>query len=529
MKPTFQIFPTFLVVTVALAVSVGVASGEDWPMYRHDQAHTGYTTSKVPMAPNLLWEFDGGGVVNSPAVVDGMVYFGSWAGAFYALDAENGVQIWKHEVDGDVHTSSPAVVGGKVYFGTEGGGVENGRIIYALNIENGDEVWSRKLDDEVNSSPVVVGGKVFVGSSDGKVHALDAANGNEIWSFQTGDTIYTASPTVVDNTVYIGSWDGKLYALNAADGNLKWSYSTGGTIDSTPAVVNGVVFIGSGQSQGETWAVHALDANTGQIIWKTLLDYPVRSSPAIAGSRLFIGGGSYSYAPENGEIYSISLETGSVIWSYQSQGDYVGHMGPVVSDNTVIASASRKLLALSSDNGAVIWQRSMAASLPVIADDKVYVGEAVTGGFSGGLYTYGTPPPRIESPVDNLKISGTAKFTGTALGDTVQAVQLNWGSGWVNAASLKLQTETAYNPWGVEYAMNTTRYVNNWSHDWNSRSVPNGTNTVRARILYTNGAYSDETTITLQVENFPLDEVQIAMLTAGIVALVVVVFWLRRR
>ncbi|MEW6222229.1 MAG: PQQ-binding-like beta-propeller repeat protein [Candidatus Hadarchaeota archaeon] len=512
-------------VSLTLAAPASGVKSDDWPMYRHDLAHTGYTTSKVPKAPNLLWEFDGGGVVNSPAVVNGKVYFGSWNNAFYALDAENGMQIWKRDLEDGVHTSSPTVIDGRIYFGLDG---HQNTKFYSLNEENGDILWSKPFNMSINSSPSVAGGKVFFGSEDNNIYALDAETGELVWRYPTGYIIYTASPTVVDNTVYVGSWDGKVYALNANNGNLNWSYQAGGIIDSTPAVVNGKIYVGSGQSQGETWAVHALDANTGEIIWKTLLDYPVRSSPAIAGSRLFIGGGSYSYAPENGKIYSISLENGSVVWSYQSQGDYVGHMGPIVSDNVVIASASRKLLALSSDNGAVIWQHSMAASLPVIANGKIYVGEAVTSGFPGGLYTYYTPPPRIENLVNNLKISGTIKLSGAALGDAVQAVELNWGKGWENAASLKLETEKSYNPWGG-YGMDTTRYINNWSHDWNSRSVPNGTNTVRARILYTNGAYSDETTITLQVENFPLDEVQIAMLTAGIVALVVVVFWLRRR
>ncbi|MEW6222558.1 MAG: PQQ-binding-like beta-propeller repeat protein [Candidatus Hadarchaeota archaeon] len=533
MKPTFQILlPIFLVVTVALAVSVEIASGEDWPMYRRDQAHTGYTTSKVPMAPNVLWDFNGGAVGNTPAVVDGMVYFGSWAGAFFALDADNGAQIWKRDVDGWVHTSSPTVAGGKVYFGTEHGGLENGRIIYALNIENGDEVWSKKLGGSVDSSPAVVGEKVFVGSFDGKVHALDAANGNEIWSFQTGDTIYTASPTVVDNTVYIGSWDGKLYALNAADGNLKWSYSTGGTIDSTPAVVNGVLYIGSGKVLGETWAVHVLSVENGGVIWVSTLDYPVRSSPAVAAGKLFIGGGSEGYQyiggiAENGKNYALSLETGSVLWTYDSPGMYVGNFSPAIADNVVLVTASYKLVALWSENGHVIWERSIGKAHPVISNEKVYTG-GVKAGEEYKFYSFGTPAPTIENN-SGQKVSGTIKLSGTALGDAVQAVQLNWGSGWVNAASLKLQTETAYNPWGVEYAMNTTRYINNWSHDWNSRSVPNGTNTVRARILYTNGAYSDETMISLQVENFPLDEVQIVALSAGIVTLVVIVLWLKRR
>ena len=45
--------------------------------------------------------------------------------------------------------------------------------------------------------------------------------------------------------VYVCSWDGNLYALSAATGAILWSYTTGNIVDSSPAVVNGVVFAGS--------------------------------------------------------------------------------------------------------------------------------------------------------------------------------------------------------------------------------------------------------------------------------------------
>ena len=69
--------------------------------------------------------------------------------------------------------------------------------------------------------PVVFGGKVYVGCSDGKLYALDAASGDKQWDFPTGDKIWS-TPAVDDGTVYIGSFDNKLYALNADDGSKKW-------------------------------------------------------------------------------------------------------------------------------------------------------------------------------------------------------------------------------------------------------------------------------------------------------------------
>ena len=64
------------------------------------------------------------------------------------------------------------------------------------------------------------------------------------WSYTAGGLI-TSSPAVVDGVVYVGSYDGKLYALDAVTGAVKWSYITGSGIESSPAVANGVVYIGS--------------------------------------------------------------------------------------------------------------------------------------------------------------------------------------------------------------------------------------------------------------------------------------------
>src|SRR5438105_3675813 len=61
-----------------------------------------------------------------------------------------------------------------------------------------------------------------------------------------GHTVLGSSPAVANGVVYIGSGDHKVYALNATTGAKLWSYTTGGEGGSSPAVVNGVVYIGSG-------------------------------------------------------------------------------------------------------------------------------------------------------------------------------------------------------------------------------------------------------------------------------------------
>jgi outer membrane protein assembly factor BamB len=64
------------------------------------------------------------------------------------------------------------------------------------------------------------------------------------WRFRTGWTV-ESSPAVVDGTVYVGSNDQNVYALAAEDGSEQWRFQTDGSVVSSPAVVDGTVYVGS--------------------------------------------------------------------------------------------------------------------------------------------------------------------------------------------------------------------------------------------------------------------------------------------
>src|SRR4030042_1787495 len=84
----------------------------DWAMFRRDQAHTGSTGAGGSVDGTLKWTFEtGDGIHSSPAVVDGVVYFGSRDHFIYALDAATGEEIWSFET-GRWGESCPVAVDG---------------------------------------------------------------------------------------------------------------------------------------------------------------------------------------------------------------------------------------------------------------------------------------------------------------------------------------------------------------------------------------------------------------------------------
>src|SRR5690349_1654461 len=87
-------------------------------------------------------------------------------------------------------------------------------------------LWNFKTQGPVKSSPAIAGGRVFFGSGDGNLYAVDLNSGKRLWTFKTEAPI-ESSPLVLGDRVFIGSTDANLYAVNGATGKLEWKYQTG--------------------------------------------------------------------------------------------------------------------------------------------------------------------------------------------------------------------------------------------------------------------------------------------------------------
>ena len=128
-------------------------------------------------------------------------------------------------------------------------------------------LWSRDVGAPIRDTAAVYNGRVYFGAYDGRVHALDVATGNPAWSFQTGGGI-AAAPVVDNGVVYIGSTDGIFYALDAATGTLRWTYNAGAPILTSAALSTDgqTVYFGA-----EDLYAYALYASNGQLRWRTRL------------------------------------------------------------------------------------------------------------------------------------------------------------------------------------------------------------------------------------------------------------------
>jgi outer membrane protein assembly factor BamB len=272
-------FPVGDAVVTSAAVVNGVVyvEGNDG-IYALD-AYTGTELWSYPMPYHEMY--------SSPAVSEGVLFAGA-AGKLLALDASSGTEVWSYPTayPKDRVISSPAVVDGVVYFGAL---YDN---VYALRASTGEKIWNHTVRLGVDSAPAVSGGVVYVSSTNGILYALNAESGEEIWRFRVSDMlqrIYGYSPTVADGVVYVRSSDGgELYAVDASTGDLKWENPGSFYVRGSATIVGGVVYSGTS----------ALNASTGEELWHFSTESnKVSASPAVSNGVLYVASmDGYFYA-----------------------------------------------------------------------------------------------------------------------------------------------------------------------------------------------------------------------------------------
>lgn len=232
---------------------------------------------------------------SSPAVVDGTVYLTSSYGTAFALDAADGTIQWRTKLSGNLR--SPAVADDTVYVGafsyTDDPPVEIASgTVHALAAADDTEQWRYTLEDRAPRAVAVANDTVYVSTrsdthNPNTLYALAAADGTEQWTTQPVAT----APAVTDDTVYVGSADGSIHAVRVADGSHQWRYNLG-SASGNPVVAGDTVYVGGD-------GIFALGAADGRGKWTTQGWYSEHSSPAVVDGTVYVIGG-------NDNVYTIT-------------------------------------------------------------------------------------------------------------------------------------------------------------------------------------------------------------------------------
>ena len=359
---------------------------------------------------DVLWKFAAEGpsyqyVVpkSDPVLDDDRVYFGTDKGFFLALNQSDGSTSWSYKVGfhpkGKGIFSSPALLNGMVFFGAYDGNV------YALDANTGAKRWVFFEADWVGSSPVIAAdmGLVFIGlefglwKKHGGIVALDATSGARKWAYYEMPCLTHSTPLYIPEhqQVVIGSNDGAAYLFDGRNGELVWKFDTG-TLDDREsdagfsrydikesfaydAARDCILF---GNSFGH---LYCIDRKTGSEVSRFNAEFGFYSTPVIYKDTLLA-------SSLDKFLYCLELDTLSLRWKWNA-GARIFATPVIINDSVYIGANTGKLTELDPESGSVRSQFTVTERITNRVAYSEKTGRYFLPTFANELYCLKKKPP----------------------------------------------------------------------------------------------------------------------------------------
>lgn len=242
-------------------------------------------------------------VGGAPTVAGGTVYVTGRDATGWAIRAEDGKVLWTvsgvRDIAGWTGVSAPAVDAGMAVFPFASGQ------LLAVDTASGDTRWSANVAGrrpgraitairDLTGDPVIAGGRVYAGSSAGRIAAFDNSTGSEVWSAREG----AMSPVLaVGNAIFTINDESQLIRLDASNGGRVWAVPMPQFTDAKvkkqdrvwahygPVLANGRLYVAS--SDG---LLRVFDPASGALIGQGVIPGGAATAPVVAGGSLYVTG-----------------------------------------------------------------------------------------------------------------------------------------------------------------------------------------------------------------------------------------------
>lgn len=239
-------------------------------------------------------------------------------------------------------------------------------------------IWQEGVgkSDDYAFTPAVVGASVYAAARDGTIVRLD--DGQPVWRIKAEHAL-SGGVGADGRIVAVGTAKGDVFALDAADGKLVWKAKASSEVISPPAVGQGVVVVRSGDHR-----VAAYDASDGKRKWvyqrpSPPLSLRVTASPLVVDRYVFVGF-------PGGKLIAVSVDNGAPLWEGTvalpkgaTELDRVADVtsAPVIDGRMICAAAFQgRVSCFDLGNGNLIWGRDISSAAGLTIDSRyVYVAD----------------------------------------------------------------------------------------------------------------------------------------------------------
>ncbi len=321
------------------------------------------------------------------AVEGTRVFASGHGGEVAAFDLKTGRSIWRTNTHLPLG-GGPAVRGDLLVVGATDGHV------VALNAANGKRLWTVLINGSVISAPAITDNVVAVRSVDGKLRGLSPVNGHELW--EAGQDVPslslrgTSTPVISGDLIICGFDNGRVLAVNSADGSQAWQATVsaphGRTEIERLADVDGPVSV-AGQdvyAVGYHGTVTMLALKNGQTWW---------SHKASSYRGLALGKNAVYMSTADGQVVALNRSNGSVIWR-QAALRYRGLTAVAVSHYAVITADFQGYVHFLNKRTGAFIARVRAGGVRISNPPIVEGNEVVVINDEGRMSAYRISPRR---------------------------------------------------------------------------------------------------------------------------------------
>jgi outer membrane protein assembly factor BamB/Ethanolamine utilization protein EutJ (predicted chaperonin) len=225
-------------------------------------------------APDVAWRSASTHLAGGAAVFGDTVVFASTSGDLHAVAGDDGATRWSASLGGPA-SGRPAVSDDVVYVGRDDG------YVAAIDLATGASLWWAAVGMRLGGWMAAATGYAVVADERGTVHALDADAGRVRWALRFDAVVRALA--ALDGVVVAGIVDGRIVAMEPANGRVRWIYPTRGAIGGAFAQAGGTLYAPSADGM-----LYALDLATGQAQWAYHAGTPIVSGVASHGDTLYV-------------------------------------------------------------------------------------------------------------------------------------------------------------------------------------------------------------------------------------------------
>ena len=354
----------------------GSTGGLDWPLFRGDPTLSGYTDTRLPKNPVLVWTYKSDArTSSSPIVANGITYWSDKRGHIRGVDI-TGVQVFSHDFNTAVE-ATPMIHDSVLYIGRIDG------VMSAVSLSQKKVLWEYETMGQLNASANHVNFEgrqaIVFGSYDNYLYSLDIQTGAEISKFESGYYI-NGAVALWEQYVMFGGCDGWLRVIDCQTGVATDSLMTGIYIPASPAIMDGYCYVGD--HDGNIYELYLVKGKIiqHQTILETVSDGAFVSVPAVSQGYL------YTFTNDQ-HLYAINRKDGSVRWKYLMKGS-AGESSPVVCRDKIIVCTKTGIVSiLDAAAGTLEWEYDTGEQIvasPAIIKDRFFI---LTG--KGTLFCFG--------------------------------------------------------------------------------------------------------------------------------------------